>query len=118
LARENEWGSNTLQAKTKKSKISQIRADSALNRKNSTPKKIIPKRGQLFFYKLIQLKNSEKTYVDCGFNFFREVKEGLPKGVKVGDQIVQSYKENGKYSFAKVADGQKKPSLTLPQSSV
>ena len=108
LVRENEWGSNALQAESKKSKISQIRADGALNRKNSTPKKITPKRGQLFFYKLIQLEKSEKTYVDCGFNFFREVKEALPKGVKVSDQIVQSHKENGKYSFAKVVDGQKK----------
>lgn len=108
LARENEWGSNTLQAETKKSKISQIRAGSVLRQKTAIPKKLTPKRGQLFFYKLTKLENSKKTYIDCGFNFFREVTEALPKGAKIGDQIVQSSKKNEKYSFAKVAQAEKK----------
>ena len=107
LTRENNWDADTLQAEVKQSKISQIRAK-ALAVDRVEPKKIYPKRGQLFCYNLKQLEGSDKIYLDCGFNVFREVEEALPaallKQLKSGDQVVQSSKKNGEYSFAKTED--------------
>lgn len=108
LTRENEWGSNVLQAQVKKSKISQIREVSARRVQPANPKKLVPKRGRIFCYNLIKRKGEEKIYIDCGFDFFLEAEELLPKQLKVGDQIVESTKEGEDYSFTKVASGGRK----------
>ena len=101
LARENEWSSEVLQAETKQSKISQIRSKSK-ERVKSLPKKLLPKRGQLFSYPLIKQGAAEEIYIDCGFNIFRKVEEKLSSSLKSGDQFVQSFAENGEYVFKKL----------------
>ena len=109
LSRENGWSGDALQTEVAKSKISQIRATSA--KREPSGKKLQAKRGQIFSYPLIKQGVAQKLYIDCGFNIFREVEETLPKALKSGDQVVQSFVEGGEYSFKKLPDSNKKMNI-------
>ena len=121
LVKEHGWNSDDLQLEVKKSKISQIQENQKVkqiaNQQNKTQKnktfpKLYPKRGRLFCYNLTSLNEGKKTYIDCGFNIFREVEESLQsnllKQLKSGDQIVETTKKNDEYSFEKLETGQRK----------
>ena len=73
LVVEKKLGSNELQRK--------ISAEKKVKRKKLKPKsqKLKFTRGVLFTYKLAELRGSEKTFVDCGFNIFTEA-PSLPRG--------------------------------------
>lgn len=116
LTRENKWSSVTLEAETKKSNISQIRAKSARRVQPTKPKKLTPKRGRVFCYNLIKFEGDKEIYIDCGFNFFLKGTELLPKKLRVGDQIVESTKEGENYSFTKIAS--KKPKINIYKATV
>lgn len=60
LTQQKNLDAETLRKKVKKSRISEIRDGSALRQKTATPKKLTPKRGQLFCYKLTKIENSKK----------------------------------------------------------
>ena len=64
--------------------------------------KLKPTRGKLFAYPLIKIPSTGKTYVDCGFSIFREVKEVLPKSARE-KKSVDVVKEKQNYSFGKSA---------------
>jgi endonuclease YncB( thermonuclease family) len=98
LAVEKKLGSNELQKK-----ISAIKKPSKKNSKQKNTK-LKFNRGTLFTYKIAALKGSKKTFVDCGFNVFTEVKTSL----KGEGEIVQSIKAGEKISL-------KKSKLDLPQ---
>lgn len=121
LVKEHGWNNDVLRQEVKKSKISQIQENQKVkqianqenkSQKNKTSPKLYPKRGRLFCYNLTRLNEGKKTYIDCGFNIFREVEESLQssllKQLKSGDQIVETTKKNGKYSFEKLDTGQRK----------
>lgn len=116
LVKEHGWNNEILEQEVKKSKISQIQENQKVkqiaNQQNKTSPKLYPKRGRLFCYNLTRLNEGKKTYIDCGFNVFREVEEGLQssllKQLKSGDQIVETTKKNNEYSFEKLDTGQRK----------
>ena len=97
LTRQNGWDNDQLHEEVKKSqnteeenpktkngngKFAKKDASGNVIQKNPTNKKLRPERGHLFSYPLIKLEDTGKTYIDCGFNFFREVEEGLTNSVK------------------------------------
>ena len=110
LTRQNGWDSDQLQQEASKMKevqsnIAQIRAKSAAKLVVAITKKLMPLRGKLFSYSVIQLEISKKNYIDCGFKIFRELEEVLPAEVKKelekGGLIVDVTKKNKNYSLNK-----------------
>ena len=62
-------------------------------------KKLTPRRGKMFCYKLVKPAGSDHLYIDCGFKIYREVTEKLPADT----EIVESVKSARGYSFKKSA---------------
>jgi endonuclease YncB( thermonuclease family) len=91
LTAEKKLGVHSLQKK--------ISATNARRKKKSKPKnqKLKFNRGVLFTYKLVKLAGSKKTFVDCGFNIFTEIKTSL----KGGDEVVSSVKSGEKIALRK-----------------
>ncbi len=92
LVVEKKLGSDELQRK--------ISAEKKVKKKKSKPKntKLKFTRGVLFTYKLAWLAGSEKTFVDCGFNIFTEIKTSL----KGDGEVVESTKVDEKISLRKL----------------
>ena len=101
LTKEKSWDSHTLQSEVKKSKISQIRAESKARQETAKPKALLPKRGQLFLYSLVKVEKVKKTCIDCGFGIFRAVDEVQFQGLKNHGQIVETVKKNKNYALKK-----------------
>ena len=103
LTRQNSWDVRALQEETKK-----LKNNSTKNAKNETDKtntvkkpataKLRAERGKLFSYQLAKFENTGKTYIDLGFNIFKEVEENLPK-VSPDILAVDVFKKKEKYSL-------------------
>ena len=103
LTRKNSWDVRALQEETKK-----LKNNSTKNAKNETDKtntvkkpataKLRAERGKLFSYQLAKFENTGKTYIDLGFNIFKEVEENLPK-VSPDILAVDVFKKTEKYSL-------------------
>ena len=106
LVRENSWNVLKLESEVKKSRISIIKESKISKIKEAKPAKLKVKRGKLFSYKLTKFTGSNKIYIDCGFNIFKEVEEvlstSLAKELKNKDQIVTVKKDGENYSFQKL----------------
>jgi len=99
VVRENSWSTDQLELEVRKIKTNEVEKivkSASGNSKKTTEKKLRSERGKLFSYPLITLEDTGKTYIDCGFNFFREVEEGAPKGT-----AVDVTKKNKNYSLKK-----------------
>ena len=92
LARENSWDSDELQKEVGGQK--EVVKKAAVKVKS---KKIQPTRGKVFIYKIIEIDESGKKMIDCGFKIFREIKEVMPKGA----EVVFVSKKSEKYSLKK-----------------
>ncbi len=115
LTIENNWNVIELERAVKNSKKNSESSSAEVTTKNSdvirktaTTTKLRPERGQLFSYPLVKDENTEKTYIDCGFNIFREVEESLPKNLALAVQkppsrasTVDVSKKKENYSFEK-----------------
>ena len=92
-------GQDTLENKGENENESEGKFTSANSSKNPAkkPTKLPPKRGQLYSYPLVNFKETNKFYLDLGFNIFREVEENLSKDLKTADAIaVKKLKKSGK----------------------
>jgi endonuclease YncB( thermonuclease family) len=99
VVRENSWSTDQLESEVRKIKTNEVEKivkSASGNSEKTTEKKLRSERGKLFSYPLITLEETRKTYIDCGFNFFREVEEGAPKA-----EAVDVTKKNKNYSLKK-----------------
>lgn len=111
LTKQNNWAVNTLQQEINKSKEQTIKSSPTNNKTqkqktkpNPTNKKLYPIRGNLFSYSLISFDNNKKTYIDCGFNIFKEIETNL-KDSQIVDVIK---KDEEDYSLKKSTINPKK----------
>jgi endonuclease YncB( thermonuclease family) len=107
LTRENAWSTDDLQHEVNKSKniennsseepetkvtigngrFAKKDAKGNVIAKTTTVTKLRPERGQLFSYPLISIEETGKTYIDLGFNIFREIEEALPATVQQANAV-------------------------------
>ncbi len=91
LAKNNDWTTGDLQQEVTKTKngngkFAKKKTDNSAGKK-PLPIKLYPQRGKLFSYPLIKLGNADLVYIDCGFNFFREVENQSAKVVKTVSKV-------------------------------
>jgi len=100
LTKKNSWDAETLKEETQKLKNNSTKnIKNETNKTNSNKKPVVsklrPERGKLFSYQLVKFENTDKTYIDLGFNIFKEVEENLPKTAQDASAVdVLKKKEN------------------------
>jgi hypothetical protein len=103
LTSNNAWNADRLRIEVAKSKDSPITKDQVKESKVKKISRLVPPRGKLFTYKLTKMGTQDKTYIDCGFNLFKEfdgkLSPSLEKSLENSDQIVESKKDGESYSF-------------------
>ena len=101
MVRKNGWSTAQLEEEVQKIKSDKkISLPASSNPKKIKEKKLIALRGKLFSYPLIQIKENKKTYIDCGFNIFRDAEEALVAKLPKAD-VVDVKKKKDKYSLEK-----------------
>ena len=101
LTKENNWNADNLQKEVTKLKTKNGKGKFAKEfSEKSVAKKLRSERGQLYSYPILKFAETEKTYLDLGFNIFKEIEETLPQAVSQADAVDVS-KKNEKYSLSK-----------------
>ena len=101
LAKDNDWSTDNLQKEVTKLKTKNGKGKFAKEfSEKATAKKLYSERGQLYSYPILKFAETEKTYLDLGFNIFKEIEETLPQAVSQADAVEVS-KKNEKYSLSK-----------------
>lgn len=88
LAIENELSVKDLKEEIAQTTIKPVSKSKPIVEENTTLDFI---RGKLYSYKLTNFANSNKKFVDCGFNIFSEIKTDI----EVGKIVKSSKNENG-----------------------
>ncbi len=95
---KNSWASNILELEVKKLK------DADKIKDVKTNKRLVPVRGRLFTYPLINNPtNKEQKFIDCGFNVFKDVKTDIEVGT-----TIKSVKDADVYSFKEFTTSKRK----------
>jgi len=91
MVRENGWSTDALQEEVLKLKTPNGKGKFAKKVLNSalvdSTKKLKPERGKLFSYQLLKVADTDKTYVDLGFNILREAEEATTSKLKEASSV-------------------------------
>ncbi|MBU6141419.1 MAG: hypothetical protein KGP29_07715 [Proteobacteria bacterium] len=93
LTKKENLDAESLRKKTKESKT--LKTNKTPNTKNEP--RLLPRRGELFNYNLVEPSGVSSTCIDCGFGIFKRFDEKMPPTVK----IVETVKKEKNYKLKK-----------------
>lgn len=101
LTRRENLDAEELNKKLRKSKSSRSLENKGEKAVTNEVKKLNFRRGKLFCYNLVEVKELDSACIDCGFGIFHQLEKGVPKNAK----IVETIKDGEKYLVKKSVVG-------------